>query len=215
MPRAPKCRSRISRADEQYRDVRISPGGDYLAASVLIDGKAALSLIRVSDMQGVDVRPRGDSELAQFWWVSPRRVMYTVGASVGQLEAPVPTGELYAVNADGTGGGIIFGARMGGRGDSRIALGVRRLAYGDLIDDLPDNPKQALIASYAENNSALVLAVLWLRMAYFPKCSASISTTARPPGNDIAAAQRAIPDPQPQRGPVRLRTRHRSGHEKS
>jgi len=138
---------------EQYRDVRISPDGDYLAASVLIDGKAALSLIRMSDMHGTNVRPRGNSELAQFWWVAPHRVMYTVGASVGQLEAPVPTGELYAVNADGTGGGIIFGARMGGQG-ARHSRGMRRLAYGDLIDDLPDNPRQALIASYAENNSA-------------------------------------------------------------
>jgi acetyl esterase/lipase len=139
---------------EQYRDVRISPEGDYLAASVLVDGKAALSLIRVSDMQGVTVRPRGDSELAQFWWVAPRRVMYTVGANIGQLEAPVPTGELYAVNADGTGGAILFGARMGGQGATHIAHGVRRLAYGDLVDELPDNPRQALIASYAANGAA-------------------------------------------------------------
>ena len=140
---------------EQFRDVKISPEGDYLAASAVVDGKTILSLIRLSDMQGVNLRPRADSELAQFWWVAPHRVMYTVGESLGELEAPVATGELYAVNADGSGAALIFGQRLGGQGSTHIAHGVGRLAYGELIDPLLDDPKQALIASYPANGANL------------------------------------------------------------
>jgi dipeptidyl aminopeptidase/acylaminoacyl peptidase len=138
---------------EQFRNVKISPDGDYLAASAVIDGKTILSLIRIEDMKGVNLRPRADSELADFGWVAPHRVMYTVGESTGELEAPVSTGELYAVNADGTGAALIFGSRMGGQGASHIQKGTQKFAFGELIARLPNDPKQALIASYPANGA--------------------------------------------------------------
>ncbi len=140
---------------EQFRNVKISPDGDYLAASAVVDGKTILSLIRIEDMKGVNLRPRADSELAEFWWVAPHRVMYTVGESTGELEAPVSTGELYAVNADGTGAALIFGSRMGGQGATHIQHGTQKIAYGELIDELPADPKGALIASYPVNGANL------------------------------------------------------------
>jgi len=106
-------------------------------------------------MKGVNLRPRADSELAEFWWVAPHRVMYTVGESTGELEAPVSTGELYAVNADGTGAALIFGSRMGGQGATHIQHGTQKIAYGELIDELPADPKGALIASYPVNGANL------------------------------------------------------------
>ncbi len=140
---------------EQFRDVKISPEGDYLAASAVVDGKTILSLIRLEDMKGVNLRPRADSELASFWWVAPHRVMYTIGESIGELEAPVSTGELYAVNADGSGAALIFGQRMGGQGATHIQHGTTKLALGELISPLPNDPKQALIASYPANGASL------------------------------------------------------------
>lgn len=138
---------------EQFRDVKISPEGDYLAASAVVDGKTILSLIRIEDMKGVNLRPRADSELAEFAWVAPHRVLYTVGESTGELEAPVSTGELYAVNADGTGAALLFGSRMGGQGASHIQKGTQKFALGELIARLPNDPKQALIASYPANGA--------------------------------------------------------------
>jgi dipeptidyl aminopeptidase/acylaminoacyl peptidase len=138
---------------EQFRDVKISPDGDYLAASAVVDGKTILSLIRLEDMKGVNLRPRADSELAEFWWVAPHRVMYTVGESTGELEAPVSTGELYAVNADGSGAAMLFGQRMGGQGASHIQKGTQKFALGELIARLPNDPKQVVIASYPANGA--------------------------------------------------------------
>lgn len=140
---------------EQFREVKLSPTGDHLAVSAVVDGKAVLSLIRLSDMKGVNLRPRESRELASFWWVSPTRVMYTVGERIGALEKPSPTGELYAVNADGTGDGPIFGYRMGSDLSSHIRKGSSLLGYGTLISVLRGDPRHALIAIYAANGSSV------------------------------------------------------------
>ena len=113
---------------EQFRRVKISPNGDYLAASAIVDGKTVLSLIRLSDMKGVNVRPRESKELASFWWVAPDRVMYTIGERFGALESPQQTGELYAVNADGTSDGVLFGFRAGNQGATHLAHATSRRA---------------------------------------------------------------------------------------
>ncbi|GAA0724077.1 S9 family peptidase [Dokdonella soli] len=71
------------------------------------------------------------------------------------LEAPSSTGELYAVNADGTGDGIIFGYRMGSQGATHIAKGTSQLAFATLVDPLRDDPRRALIAIYPANGASL------------------------------------------------------------
>src|ERR1700755_3425402 len=70
---------------ERYRDVKLSPNGDYLAASAVINDRSVLSLIDLHSMKGVNIVPRDADELARFWWVGPHRVMYTVGYKVGGL----------------------------------------------------------------------------------------------------------------------------------
>lgn len=138
---------------ETFRDVQISPDGTHLAASVVIDGKTVLSLIRLEDMKGVNLRPREERELAQFWWVAADRVMYTVGNRVGGLEAPVSWGELYAVDADGSENGVLFGFRVGGQGATHIAHATSRAAWATLVDPLRDDPRYALIAAHSFNST--------------------------------------------------------------
>jgi dipeptidyl aminopeptidase/acylaminoacyl peptidase len=135
---------------DRYRDVKISPDGEYLAASAIVRDKAVLSLIHLADMKGVNVVPRDKDELAGFSWVAPRRVMYTVGHKIGGLEIPAPTGELYTVAADGSDERLIFGYRAGGQEitASRVARAPGEFAYGELISPLLDDSGYALIASY-------------------------------------------------------------------
>jgi len=135
---------------DRYRDVKISPDGEYLAASAIVHDKAVLALIHLSDMKGVNVVPREKDELAGFWWVAPRRVMYTVGHKLGGLEMPAPTGELYTVAADGSDERLIFGYRAGipERSATRLARATGEFAYGELISPLLDDSGYALIASY-------------------------------------------------------------------
>jgi len=123
----------------QFRDIKISPDGAYLAASAVVDGKAVLSLVNLDDMKGVNVRPRDSGEVAEFWWVAPRRVLYTVAERMTTLEQPLLTGELYGVNADGTRKQLLIGYR----------------AHLDLVSADIVRPL------YAEGNKVLISKIHW------------------------------------------------------
>jgi len=116
----------------QFRDIKISPQGDYLAASAVVDGKAVLSLIRLDGMKGVNLRPRDLDEIADFWWAAPHRLLYSVSKKTGGLEQPVATGELFAVNADGSSQKMLAGFRV--KGDPVIVAPILPLfSDGDRV----------------------------------------------------------------------------------
>jgi len=128
---------------EQFRDVKISPEGDYLAATAVVDGRTVLSLIHLADMKGINVLPRDGDEVAGFWWVAPHRVLYSVGMKLGGLEQPALTGELFGVNADGSDKKLMIGFRTGAHPSS-----------ASLITPLSARNGKVLIARYMWNSSS-------------------------------------------------------------
>jgi dipeptidyl aminopeptidase/acylaminoacyl peptidase len=127
----------------QFRDIKISPEGDYLAASAVVDGKAVLSLVRLEDMKGVNLRPRESGEVYQFWWVAPHRVVYSVAERMSTLEQPALTGELYGVNADGTRKQLLIGYRAN-----------REWTYADVVQPLYTQDNKVLITKAHWNGSS-------------------------------------------------------------
>ena len=127
----------------QFRDIKISPDGDYLAANAVVDGKAVLSLIKLDDMKGVNLRPRERGEVAEFWWVAPHRVFYSVAERFSALEMPGLTGEIYAVNADGKGKELLIGHRAN-----------LDWVSADIVRPLYTKDNKVLIAKYHWNGSA-------------------------------------------------------------
>jgi dipeptidyl aminopeptidase/acylaminoacyl peptidase len=121
----------------QYEDVKISPDGEHLAATALVNGKRVLALIRVADMKRIDLDPRDFDEIADFWWIGPRRVVYSVGKKFADLETPLLTGELYAADADSSGRSIIAGVRNYG--------GFRGVAQ--VMGRVPGDSKRLLVAT--------------------------------------------------------------------
>ncbi|MEP7043241.1 MAG: S9 family peptidase [Dokdonella sp.] len=123
---APVVQAEVPLADfarvAQFRDIKISPEGDYVAASAVVDGKAVISLIRLDGMKGVNLRPRDLDEVADFWWVAPHRLLYSVSQKTNGLEQPVATGELFAVNADGSNQKMLVGYRA--KGDPLISAPI-------------------------------------------------------------------------------------------
>ncbi|MGH8211940.1 MAG: alpha/beta fold hydrolase, partial [Rhodanobacteraceae bacterium] len=100
----------------QFEMVKISPDGTHLAAtSVSKDGQTVLTLIDLANRKPIgNVQPRQGDDVQGFWWVSPTRVLYTEAEHDGGWDAPIATGELYAVNADGSGADMLYGYRKGG-----------------------------------------------------------------------------------------------------
>jgi dipeptidyl aminopeptidase/acylaminoacyl peptidase len=132
----------------QYGAVKISPDGQYVAATAVVHGHTVLALMRISDKKGRLVRPREEDSVTDFWWVSPTRVVYAVGTRIGGYDAPLPTGELYAVNADGSDAAMLYGVRKGGMSTgSNIPQVVSTLGTAEFIAAIPDDPNHILVST--------------------------------------------------------------------
>ncbi|HET7611965.1 MAG TPA: alpha/beta fold hydrolase [Rhodanobacteraceae bacterium] len=100
---------------EQFKTVKISPDGTHLAVTaVLPTGQTILVLKNIETGKGVNLAPRGNDDVLDFWWVSPKYVVYDVAQHLGGWDRPIPTGELYSVEADGQSGRMIYGYRLAG-----------------------------------------------------------------------------------------------------
>ncbi len=137
----------------QYREAKISPNGDYLAVIAVVDDRTVLGLIRLADMQGKNLGAREGSQISEFYWAGPDRLIYTIGERVGGYDRPVGNGELYTVKGDGTEAAILFGYRAGKvySDASHIKQAEADHALGSFIAPLRDQPNFALISSYPLN----------------------------------------------------------------
>lgn len=106
----------------------LSPDGRHLAVGMdMGEGHHALQIFRVDDMQRTAVLrlPRYD-QVHQMHWVSNERLVVAKAKRFGSLEAPWPTGEILATNADGKEQAYIYGYEQ-----NNTAAGLDR-GFGEL-----------------------------------------------------------------------------------
>ncbi len=137
----------------EVTDLQISPTGQHIAMTVpLEDGDVILVIVDQKTMQRTaTMRAAGNDVIDSFWWANDTRVVATVAEKVGGVDKPKPTGELYAVNADGSGSGsqMIFGYRGQQKTGTRIKQGAeKRNATARPISRVPDKDRRILIATY-------------------------------------------------------------------
>ena len=128
-----------------YGSIKISPTGEYYATTVPMADRTVLAVIRRADKAfTAKVTGGKDSDIAAFHWVSDKRIVVSLAQRFSALEAPVATGELHAVNADGTGGRTL----MGHYDDSPNSMTVKfgEFFAGFLVDDLPNDDENVLIS---------------------------------------------------------------------
>ena len=134
-----------------FSKITLSPNGHYLAALVPQPDNPYGNLIVIIDAKTskiLHVLRSGDSSLiADYFWASNSRIVATVAIQQGALDTPVPTGELFAINADGSDQIDLFGYRAGGtQTGSMIPVVQRRDAYAQLIGTDPVAKNKILIA---------------------------------------------------------------------
>jgi dipeptidyl aminopeptidase/acylaminoacyl peptidase len=133
---------------DNFESIKISPDGRFLAATVQLEDRRTLAILRTGDKKvtaGINLGRNMD--VLEYWWVSPERVVASVAQKIGSLDEPAPTGELVAINADGSGSELLVGQRAysqkagtnirGKKGDKVAAW---------LIDDLPGDDEHVLIS---------------------------------------------------------------------
>lgn len=132
--------------EDAFTTLKISPDGTYVAATVPLEDATAVAILRSADMSLVgSFRPPPKNHADTFEWVSNQRVVIGLAQKLGRLDRPQLTGELYGINADGRGGDLLVGYRVGGLNESQVS------AF--LTDELASDDRNVLIAvwPFAEN----------------------------------------------------------------
>jgi len=133
-----------------YLDMQLSPDGKHIVARAKADNKIFFIVLDASTMKLVGgVRPRANDSLHSVEWINNERLVYQYAEKQLGFDAPVPTGELFAVNLDSSKDAILFGYRAGNeKTGSRIASRKDTTASAEIISYLPHDEKHILIAEY-------------------------------------------------------------------
>ncbi|WP_205620376.1 hypothetical protein [Arsukibacterium perlucidum] len=122
----------------QFLEIEISPTGKYLAAtSRSEEGNIYLNVIDIKSNKIISVRHfTGRDSIGSIDWANNERLLITLVRDIGALEQPVPTGEIFAVNADGSNARMLTGYRADNEKDA-----------AQVINYLPDDDKFVLIVT--------------------------------------------------------------------
>lgn len=134
--------------NDAFEAIKISPTGEYFAATVPVDDRVGLAILRTSDKSFVGRMSLGpNTAIDEFHWVNDERVVLSVAERFGSLDEPLVTGELMGVNADGARVELLVGQRAVPEAFTRIATkkGDRVAAF--VVDTLPDDDRWILIAT--------------------------------------------------------------------
>lgn len=136
-----------------YHLAQLSPDGRHLAVTAQIADRTLLLILDRDSMQPkAKVSGSAGSAVSEFRWVSEDRVIVALAERYGALERPLPTGELHAINADGSGARTLVGLENA-VGTERVGI-LAEDAAAWLIDDLPRDDRHVLIAraEYGDGN---------------------------------------------------------------
>lgn len=138
---------------DRIGSIKLSPTGEYYAATIPLADRTVLAIMRRKD-KTLTAKVQGDknSGVADFEWVDDERVLVAMSRKFGALDQPLRTGELHAMNADGSAGKLLIGHDV----DSYLKGEPLRAAY--LVDTLRKDPRNVLIATstFAANPSTQI-----------------------------------------------------------
>ncbi len=158
---------------DQFTELKISPGGQYLAAIVPLEDRSVLVMIQrgTNKITGQFNMPR-DNYVGDFKWISPERVVISAEEKFGSLDEPQYTGELFAIDADGGKAQMLVGYRIddGGLGTTIKPKKGNDDIWAYLVDAPPRDDAMVLVSAQSyrsadPHSSAELLNVYNGRMA--------------------------------------------------
>lgn len=131
-----------------FDDIKISPNGDYYATSVPYEDSSILMIIRRADNKPTGGFGLGkNTYVSDFEWVNEQRVVFGTARKFGALDNPQLTGNLYAMNADGSGKDILVGQDVDVMSTgTHIQTKKTEMVAAFLLDALPEDDRNVLIS---------------------------------------------------------------------
>ncbi len=131
-----------------FGDVKLSPDGTHLAMTVDTDDGNVLTMLELPSLKLVGTLKFDGANVGTFWWINNERLVTQVLEWSKFSDSPSYRGELYAVNRDGSKGGIIFGYRAGSTSKLKMVKTKRNIqAVARIIDMLPSDDRHILIST--------------------------------------------------------------------
>jgi len=120
-----------------YLDIKLSPDGKHIASRIRENDTVYMITWRVSDGQFIGgVKPGKKNEVASVHWVTNTRLIYTFAEKYASLDAPIPTGELFAIDVDSKSNIMLAGFRASdAKPGSRLGIKDNSNASHELLND--------------------------------------------------------------------------------
>ena len=141
----------------EFNDIQLSPTGEYLAMTLPLEGATAVAILRTSTMELVgNFRPPRNNHANTVDWVSDTRLVIGLAEKWGALDAPRPTGELYAMDANGKRGDLLVGYRARPDEPGLVSGRVVEPVAAFIADPLVGDERNVLISlwPFANDTSA-------------------------------------------------------------
>lgn len=129
-------------------DIKLSPTGEHYAATVPLEDETALVIFARDGLKRTGTFRMGKhNHVDDFEWVSPTRVLMGMAQKLGSRDQPMSTGEIYAINANGSGADVLVGYRVAGRGaGTRLQPKKVEDVAATLVDELPGEERSVVIS---------------------------------------------------------------------
>ena len=133
----------------EFEDIKISPTGEYYAATVPFEDRTGLVILRRADNKVVGGFGAGkNTHVAEFYWVNPERIVISTTRKFGALDVPMYDGNIFAVDADGGSAEILVGQDLDVMTTgSHIETKKNERIAAFVTDDLPNDANNVVITA--------------------------------------------------------------------
>jgi len=134
--------------NDSFENIQLSPTGEYYAATVPMEDRTVMVVIRRADGKvTANVSGGEHSVISSFHWVSADRLIVGLAQKFGALDEPQLTGELFSVNAATGSNEMLVGQRLSGAGlGTKLQTKKTEMVAAFLVDDLPADDKNVIIS---------------------------------------------------------------------
>ena len=134
--------------DDRLQDVKISPTGEYYAATMVKEDRTGLVIVRRATKQFTNTFLLDEStRVKDFIWVNDGRVVLSLAQQYGSRDEPYSTGELFGLDAAGGRYKILGGYRSKwGDGPGMTQTLPAEAVFLQITDTLPNDDRNVVVS---------------------------------------------------------------------